>query len=90
MPRTTIYIRNEDYDKWKLIENKSELISQAINRSVITPIVKDNGTVNTHQEIPIESLERECCDEAARCKHWEWDGVNDVWKNTLSGRKVAV
>lgn len=31
MPRTTVYIRDEDWDKWKSISNKSELISKAIN-----------------------------------------------------------
>lgn len=51
MPRTTVYIRNEDWDKWKLIENKSELLSQAINRSVISPVVKKNGKVKTKQYI---------------------------------------
>ena len=34
MPKVTLYIREDDYDKWKLIKNKSELVSQAINSSI--------------------------------------------------------
>lgn len=51
MPRVTLYIRDSDYDKWKLIENKSELVSQAINRSVISVVEKPNGKLMTNQEI---------------------------------------
>lgn len=42
MPRTTVYIRNDDYEKWKNIENKSELISEAINRSLSYSSPEDN------------------------------------------------
>lgn len=42
MPRTTVYIRNDDWEHWKLIGNKSGLISEAINRSTITSGEKDN------------------------------------------------
>ena len=34
MPKVTLYIREDDFEKWKLIKNKSELVSQAINRSI--------------------------------------------------------
>lgn len=36
MPRATVWIRNSDYELWDRIENKSELVSEAINRSVKT------------------------------------------------------
>lgn len=45
MPRVTLYIRDNDYDKWKLIKNKSELVSQAINRSEINGVVEKSGKV---------------------------------------------
>jgi len=43
MPRVTLYIREDDYDKWKLIKNKAELVSQAINRSEIHSVIEKNG-----------------------------------------------
>lgn len=51
MPRVTLYIRDSDYEKWKLIDNKAELVSQAINRSVISVVEKRNGTLKTNQQI---------------------------------------
>lgn len=32
MPRVTIYIRDEDWNKWQSIENKPEFLSEAINK----------------------------------------------------------
>lgn len=54
MPRVTVYIREDDYEKWKLVENKAELVSQAINRSVLSPGEND-GTVNATVEPPQDS-----------------------------------
>ena len=31
MPKITVYIRNDDYIKWKQVPNKSEFISAALN-----------------------------------------------------------
>lgn len=31
MPQVTVYIREDDLDKWKSIEKKSEFISEALN-----------------------------------------------------------
>lgn len=50
MPRTTVYIRDKDWEKWKIIENKAELISQAINRSVISAVETKKG-VRAHHEV---------------------------------------
>ena len=52
MPKVTLYIREDDFEKWKLIKNKSELVSQAINRSEITVEEQKNGTLKTVQTIP--------------------------------------
>lgn len=49
MPNVTLYVRQDDLEKWKLIENKTELVSQAINRSVITPT--KNKETPLHHEI---------------------------------------
>ena len=51
MPKVTLYIREDDFEKWKLIKNKSELVSQAINRSEITVEEQKNGTFKTVQTI---------------------------------------
>lgn len=39
MPKVTVYIRESDYDAWKKVINKAELVSKAINaqRSEMTP-----------------------------------------------------
>ena len=34
MPRASIWIRNEDWEKWQEIDNKSLLISRAINQAI--------------------------------------------------------
>lgn len=34
MPKTTVYIRDKDWDKWKVIANKAEMISKAINQTI--------------------------------------------------------
>lgn len=50
MPRTTVYIRNEDWEKWKVVSNKSQLISEALNKSVIHAVER-RGKVMTEQHI---------------------------------------
>lgn len=50
MPRASVWIRNDDWDKWQLIDNKAELLSQAINRSEIT-VVTRKGELKTRQII---------------------------------------
>lgn len=73
MPRTTVYIRNDDLEKWKLIENKAELISQAINRSIIQPVIKKSGEIKTRQTIVPSSviplLEKVTGSDWKPCKH---------------------
>jgi hypothetical protein len=41
MPRATVWIRTQDWDKWGRVQNKSELVSQAINRSVRSQEIKE-------------------------------------------------
>lgn len=62
MPHVNIWVRKDDWSKWKLIDNKSELISQAINRSVITPVIKKTGKIKTNQQvIPAALVYLETC-----------------------------
>lgn len=83
MPRTTVYIRKEDWDKWQATENKSELISQALGRSVVAPIVDKSTPPKQTDNV---AAEHDCCSKPAPCKHWSWDGDTQMWKNQLSGR----
>lgn len=57
MPKTTVYIRERDWTKWQLIENKAELISQAINRSVITPSKTPGKTIQEVPDVVYEEFE---------------------------------
>ena len=44
MPRTTVYIRNEDWEKWKALENKSEAISRLLReKKGVEPVVRQEG-----------------------------------------------
>ena len=58
MPRASVWIRNDDWDKWQLIDNKVELISQAINRSEIQMVTR-KGVSKLKQTIPHTSDEPE-------------------------------
>lgn len=38
MPQVTVYIREDDLDKWKSIEKKSEFISEALNAEPVKTV----------------------------------------------------
>lgn len=46
MPRVTQYIRDEDFDKWKAVPNKSEFIHNALNPIFGQPIITKRSTAN--------------------------------------------
>lgn len=35
---------------------------------------------------PDPELGYPCCQKTVPCKHWVWDGVEGLWKNTLTNR----
>lgn len=35
----------------------------------------------------LPAMERACCTAKSPCKHWSFDGVEDVWVNSFSGRE---
>lgn len=37
MPQATVYVRNEDWDKWKSLDNKAEAISRLLNEKGVIP-----------------------------------------------------
>lgn len=67
MPKVTLYIREDDYDKWKLIKNKSELVSQAINQKVSTPpiherevLTAEDGSIATVKNNLVGKPKKKC------------------------------
>jgi len=55
MPQVTVYVRDEDLDRWKSIKRKSEFIHQALNEGVsqagVSPISDKQPTVVSRPEI---------------------------------------
>ena len=69
MPKVTVYVRNEDLDKWKAVEKKTEFIHNALNPdendgrlATRYELVDDKGNWNP-KEIPIYP------DDVKPCKH---------------------
>lgn len=81
MPHVNIWVRKNDWDKWQLVDNKSQLVSQAINRSEITPVVRKSG-IRLKQEIPKEVLAIPGVEKAskARCKGTHYMNRHDCGK----------
>lgn len=46
MPQVTVYIREDDLDKWKSIEKKSDFVSGALNKSESWRVTGDIMTGN--------------------------------------------
>lgn len=49
-----------------------------------------NGFVEAGRPLADESGEFPCCKLPKPCKHWQWDGVEQAYVNTISGRKKEV
>lgn len=82
MPRASVWIRNDDWEKWQLIDNKAELISQAINRSEIT-VVTRKGELKTKQTIhpPADSpaiVMDAATEEASHITAKSYSGANEA------------
>lgn len=95
MPQQTIYIRNDDMPKWKALENKSEFLSNALNNSIpefkepIKAPVNIPGVVRGADFVPKPpdpETGYPCCTKARPCKHWVWDDIETVWRNTLTNK----
>lgn len=63
MPQVTVYVRQEDLDKWKAIDRKSEFIHQALNKTASSPSarnkvneLKESTGIMTADEIKYEPL----------------------------------
>ena len=57
MPHANVWIRKEDYDAWRALENKAEFIHAALNSSNKQPAVKQPPIVNVPGVISADELE---------------------------------
>jgi hypothetical protein len=51
VPQVTVYIREEDIEKWKTIQRKSEFIHKALNTS--KPIPQTEGVLRSDSRVPM-------------------------------------
>jgi hypothetical protein len=56
MPQVTVYIRNEDIEKWRAIEQKAEFIHDALNS-----VVKDTKDYSLCKHDQIKGFCRKGC-----------------------------
>ena len=85
MPQVTVYIREEDLEKWKSVEKKSEFISNALRRVVSS----SPSPLPNRQDKPL-SIQRACCKLPKPCQHWIYDGTSETWTNVLDGEVKGV
>ena len=90
MPRTTVYIRNEDWAKWKAVGNKSELISQSLNgvvgkaEKVIEPQKTPRTAEDVINEIRLSEAARD--EELSLCQDQEtYKALERGWNLTIQG-----
>ena len=48
-----------------------------------------DGFVEAGRPLADESGELPCCKLPKPCKHWQWDGVEQAYVNSLSGRRIT-
>lgn len=104
MPQRSVYIREEDEQKWKELPNKAEFIHNALNGvEVITKFERGKEPVHSvdggENYLPKEEfvpkphdplLGYPCCQKSKPCKHWHFDGETSTWTNELTGATKEV
>lgn len=78
-------VANMDNDK-NLAEARMPARDASSKPSGISGAQYDSYEKNTAEQAAPAGTEKPCCNKSAPCQHWQWDGVNEVWKNSLSGR----
>jgi hypothetical protein len=98
--KTSTYITLQSGNK--LLHNGDPVSPKNLNASAQEEFVVDDNFVPPDElpQLPVEPIvtplsdestvildnEKPCCKRNAPCVHWMFDGVNELWKNTLSGR----
>ncbi len=98
MPQVHTYIRNEDMEKWKSLDNKSEFIHNALSKiNTVDTIFPGNQRLQPPAPIEQSVLDSlpvtpACCLKKSPCKHWIWQGEQMAYVNSISGeiREVDV
>lgn len=60
------------------------------NKSEAKASNSTDGFVEAGRPLADDSGEFPCCKLPKPCKHWQWDGVEQAYVNSLSGRSKAV
>lgn len=86
MPQVTVYVRAEDFDKWKTIQAKSQFMHEALSNVHLG--AKRGSFVS---EEPDPEYGYPCCQDTMNpCRHWVWIGEEGIWRNKLTGKTVEV
>lgn len=87
--QATIYIRKENEEFWNSLKDKSGWVNKTLEqrKSTKTPLEDSRPVVPAPrtklQPDPITGYP--CCSSAKPCKHWEYNGLNSTWTNTITG-----
>lgn len=73
MPKITVYIRNEDMDKWRAVEKKSEWMHTRLNFESTTITSSDVPMTTTNpsmlKQVDTASLKKGILKNLPSCKH---------------------
>ncbi len=90
MPTVPVYVRNDDYDQFKKVYSPEWLHNAIHNTEVpavgayaVTPDEVERPFVPS---APDPDIGYACCTKQKPCKHWQFDGVSQVWVNELTGK----
>ncbi len=85
MPHANIWIRRDNFEAWKDIEEKSDFVNFAIEKDrklSESPPYTDKPKIEGMKT----ASEITCCDNRKTpCKHWVWDVNKVVWVNSRTG-----
>lgn len=59
MPTVSVYVKNEDWEKWRALQKPSEFIHNALNRAVLEHVagIKETGLTEKMLDDTLKSLE---------------------------------
>lgn len=74
---------------------EAEVMQELADKGLIEPKIRkvevpEIDMIRVSSEHALPPLERACCLNAKPCQHWVWNGDEQVYINSLSGRKKEV
>ena len=83
--------KNNSEAKASLIEEITGQMAKAeADRKDLETIIMGNSFIEAGSPHADDGGEFPCCKLPKPCKHWQWDGVEQAYVNSLSGRSKAV